>query len=247
MSQELKEHLKKDHFISKSSEYIWEIVYGGIDGIVTTFAVVAWFAWAGATNSLWEIWPLAVVLFWLANLFGDGVSMWLWKYLSTKSEQDIYHRERNKEVLAAKNYPEREYNESIEILTEQWVNVNDAWQLINIMKQYPDLRIKWQMDNELEISDVRWNNAIIQWIITIVSFIFFWAIPLIPYIFMDVNSDLWMTSIIMTWSSLILLWIVRRYVTKMNFFKTVSQMVILGTVAAAVAYWTWDIVMKIQG
>jgi len=41
MSQHLQEHLKKDHFISKSSEYIGEIVYGGIDGIVTTFAVVA--------------------------------------------------------------------------------------------------------------------------------------------------------------------------------------------------------------
>lgn len=247
MSQQLKEHLKKDHFISKSSEYIWEIVYGGIDGIVTTFAVVAGFAWAWATTTLWDIWPLAVVLFWLANLFGDGVSMWLGKYLSTKSEQDIYHRERNKEVISSTKYPEREYDESIEILTEQGVKKDDAWQIVDIMRQYPELRVKRQMDNELWMADVRDDNAIAQWFITLFSFIIFGAVPLIPYVFMNWDSDLWMTSIIMTGSSLVLLWIVRRYVTKMNFFRTVAQMVILWAAAAAVAYWTGDIVMKLQG
>ena len=73
---------KNEKMLKNISGYIGEVVYGWIDGIVTTFAVVAGFVGAGASATLGDIWPLAVVLFGLANLFGDGVSMGLGKYLS---------------------------------------------------------------------------------------------------------------------------------------------------------------------
>jgi vacuolar iron transporter family protein len=61
-------------------KYLPELVYGGIDGIVTTFAVVA--ASVGAKlNS--EI----VIILGLANLVADGISMGVSAYLSAKSEQ----------------------------------------------------------------------------------------------------------------------------------------------------------------
>jgi len=46
--EDLEKHLKEEHRQSPFSEYLKEIVYGGADGIVTTFAVVAGFAGAGA-------------------------------------------------------------------------------------------------------------------------------------------------------------------------------------------------------
>ena len=245
MSDWLKQHLKTDHGISKSSEYIGEIVYGGIDGIVTTFAVVAGFAGAGATDALWQVWPLAVVLFGLANLFGDGVSMGLGAYLSTKSEQDIYTRERNKELKATTTHPEREHQETISLLTEQGMTDTDALAMTTLMKHYPELWIKRQMDNELWLADVRDSSPMIEWLITLGSFIVFGAIPLIPYLFFD-NIDYRISSLIMTALALITLGVARRYVTKMNFIKTVGQMVILWAVAAGVAYWTGHLVMKFQ-
>lgn len=61
-------------------KYLWEFVYGGIDGAVTTFAVVAWAMWAGLSTKV-------ILILWFANLFADWFSMSIWAYLSSKSER----------------------------------------------------------------------------------------------------------------------------------------------------------------
>ena len=63
-------------------DYLSEFVYGGIDGAVTTFAVVA-----GATGARFDIKIILVLGF--ANLIADGFSMGVGSYLSTKSEQEL--------------------------------------------------------------------------------------------------------------------------------------------------------------
>ena len=153
--------------------------------------------------------------------------MGLGKYLSTKSEQDIYHREWQKETLAMTTYYDREYKETVDILVEQGVEPLEATQMTDIMVKHPEIWVKRQMDNELGMPDVRDEKPIIQGLITLFSFIVFGAIPLIPYIFLGDGSDYWMISLIMTGISLILLGVVRRYITRINFFATVSQMVVL--------------------
>lgn len=73
MIAKIKQHLE---------DYLSEFVYGGIDGAVTTFAVVAGATGAGFSNKI-----LLVLGF--ANLIADGFSMGVGSYLSTKSEQEL--------------------------------------------------------------------------------------------------------------------------------------------------------------
>lgn len=73
MIRKIKQHLE---------DYLSEFVYGGIDGAVTTFAVVA-----GATGAGFNTKILLVLGF--ANLIADGFSMGVGSYLSTKSEQEL--------------------------------------------------------------------------------------------------------------------------------------------------------------
>lgn len=68
----------KVHF----EDYLREFVYGGIDGAVTTFAVVA-----GATGAGFD--TIVVIVLGFANLVADGVSMAVGSYLSTKSELEV--------------------------------------------------------------------------------------------------------------------------------------------------------------
>jgi VIT1/CCC1 family predicted Fe2+/Mn2+ transporter len=65
--------------------YLKEIVYGGNDGIVTTFAIVAGFS--GAQHDPATALPaFTVLLFGFSNLFSDGVSMALGNFLSNRSD-----------------------------------------------------------------------------------------------------------------------------------------------------------------
>lgn len=246
-SQELRSHRELDHHRSEWHAFVGEIVYGGIDGIVTTFAVVAWFAGAGAGEGIVQVGWIAVVLFGLANLIGDGVSMGLGKYLATRSEQDIYHREWNNEKNSIQQLPDRERAETIELMKAQGMSDEDAAHFTELLARYPDARVKWQMDNELAMPDVRDENPLIQWLITLWSFVVFWFIPLIPYIISPDASGSWIVSIAVTMGALTILGIVRRYITRMNFMATVFQMVFLGMVAAWCAWIAWRYVSIIRG
>ena len=62
-------------------KYLGEIVYGGIDGIITTFAIVAASAGAGLSSGV-------ILVLGLANLIADGFSMGTSAYLSSKTKKD---------------------------------------------------------------------------------------------------------------------------------------------------------------
>ncbi len=65
----------------KFEKYIPEFVYGGIDGAVTTFAVVA--ASAGA-----ELGAGIILILGISNMLADGFSMAVGSFLSSRAEAD---------------------------------------------------------------------------------------------------------------------------------------------------------------
>ena len=93
-------------------EYLGEFVYGGIDGSVTTFAVVAGSAGAGLPGSV-------IIILGFANLIADGFSMSVGSYLSKKSEMQNYEKHKKIEYWEVENIPEKEKEEIREIYREK--------------------------------------------------------------------------------------------------------------------------------
>jgi VIT1/CCC1 family predicted Fe2+/Mn2+ transporter len=62
--------------------YFSDFVFGSVDGLVTTFAVVSGVIGAGLSATV-------ILILGFANLFADGFSMAASNYLSTKSENDM--------------------------------------------------------------------------------------------------------------------------------------------------------------
>ena len=75
-------------------KYLPEFVYGGIDGSVTTFAVVSGVIGAALSS------PVVLILG-FANLFADGFSMAISNYLSTKSRNDMIKGIKRNEIRTA--------------------------------------------------------------------------------------------------------------------------------------------------
>ena len=65
--------------------YLRDFVYGGIDGAVTTFAVVAGTIGANLATRI-------VLILGAANLIADGFSMAASNFLGTRAERDDYRR-----------------------------------------------------------------------------------------------------------------------------------------------------------
>jgi len=66
----------------KPKNYLPEFVYGGIDGSITTFAIVSGVVGASLSSSI-------ILILGFANLFADGFSMAASNYLSEKSKEDL--------------------------------------------------------------------------------------------------------------------------------------------------------------
>ena len=79
----------KKHHNHIEYKYLPQLVYGGIDGSITTFAVVAGVIGASLSSSI-------VLILGFANLFADGFSMATSDYFSIKSENDLYSKKKKK-------------------------------------------------------------------------------------------------------------------------------------------------------
>jgi len=234
-SETLAEHKGREHHISAFAEFIKQIVYGGNDGIVTTFAVVAGFAGAGAEGAA-TVGGVAVLLFGLANLFADGAAMGLGEFLSARSEHDLYKEVRKKEAYEIKHNPEMERLEAIEIMMDRGYSKTDATTVVKIMEKYPNHYADFMMAYEIQMSDPEGESPALNGLATFFAFIIFGAIPLIPYFLLEPTQTTFILSVIATFTALTLLGILRFWVVRNSLIRSVGETVLVGGVCAAVAY-----------
>lgn len=234
--QDYHDHLKYEHHLSTLSTYLREIVFGGTDGIITTFAVVAGFSGAQGTDASVTIPFLTVLLFGFANLFGDAASMGLGNFLSVRADQDVYQGEKNKELKEIKERPEMEREETIHILIERGFNQKQAEEMTKLYELNHDYWLEFMMNQELEMPNPEGENAVFTGIATFIAFIIFGLIPLIPYVVIGQSDNTFFFSIFFTFLALVLLGILRWKVTTQTIYRTIGESVLLGGVAAAIAY-----------
>ena len=237
-SPELIAHLKQEHSNSPWAQYLKEIVYGGNDGVVTTFAVVAGFSGAAITGeAIVGLSFMTVLLFGLANLFADGLSMGLGNFLSIRAEQDLYITAEKKEAHEIIHNRQMEIEETIDILQHKGFEKNDAHVLVKIYQKNELYWIDWMMKHELEMDDPRDTNPIYTGMATFVSFLVFGVVPLLPFLMQDLSTEkAFYISCGLTFMALATLGVIRWRVTGTFFWRAVGESVLIGGISAVVAF-----------
>jgi VIT1/CCC1 family predicted Fe2+/Mn2+ transporter len=222
----------EEEHTQEQGKYVKSIVYGGLDGIITTFAVVA--GVAGATLSAG-----VVLILGFANLIADGLSMAIGDFLSTRAENEYNQAERQREEWEVDNYPEGEKRELVEIYTEKGLPEADATDVVEILSGHRDAWVDIMMVEELGIveeTESPWRNAVA----TFFSFGIFGFVPLLAYVIGRTvpafEAAMFPAAIVLTGITLFALGALKVKFTERNWFWSGLEMLLVGGVAALAAY-----------
>lgn len=203
-----------------------DVIYGSIDGSVTTFAIVAGVAGAGLSSTI-------IIALGIANVLADGFSMAAGNYSGTKAERDNIERIRAIEERHIATHPEGERREVRAILarkglsgavldeaTEAITSDHDAW--INIM-----------LEGEYGLGGVD-PHPLRAAMATFLSFLVAGLVPLMPFVFGVDRAfvvSAWMTGLVF-----FLIGTLKSRWSLKSWWRSGVETLLIGGTAAAIAY-----------
>ena len=230
---------------STNSQFIGNMVYGGLDGIISVFAVVSGVAGASLSSGV-------LLILGAANLLGDGFSMGVGAFLSMKSVREYYDRERQRELWEVEHFPEGEKKELEVIYQKQGYPKADAKKLIEIKSRNKTRWVDAMMIEELGMVKDERKPLLAAWI-TFGSFVVFGLLPLLVYI-VDLifktglsTTILFIISIIFSGVALFGLGAAKYFITQRSPLRSGLEMLIVGGLAAAVAYFIGVLLKPLGG
>ena len=165
-------------------DIIKSVVLGGLDGIITTFAIVC------AVEGSSELGSKVVILMGVANLVADAISMGLGDYLSEKAENDYVAKEQAREQWEMDNFIEGEISEMADIYVQKGFERADALEILNKMVLNRQFFLEHMMVEELGFMPVDPNShPAKKGAVTFLSFLTFGSVPLIVYITLYDSMD----------------------------------------------------------
>ncbi|MFD1694575.1 VIT1/CCC1 transporter family protein [Roseibium aestuarii] len=157
------------------ASYLRDWVYGGIDGAITTFAIVAGSVGADLSSRI-------VLILGLANLLADGFSMAVANYSGTQTEREDYHRLLLVEEKHIRVDPEGEREEIRQIFRAKGYGGEELETLVGILTSRRQPWIDTMMLEEYGMT--RSPRAPLKAALaTFIAFFICGSVPLIPFVF----------------------------------------------------------------
>jgi VIT1/CCC1 family predicted Fe2+/Mn2+ transporter len=208
---------------------IQDIVYGGNDGIVTTFAVVAGTMGAGLPRYI-------VIILGLANLFADGISMATGAYLSLRSERDQFKRILREEREEIEDHPDLEREEIREFFSKKGFAGEDLERVTAVITKDKAVWADTMMHAEHGLTKESTERPVLHALMTFLSFQIFGIIPLLPYLFTLAPTQRFSVAVFSTGIALALLGLTKSWVTRERLWRGPIEIVSVGAAGAFVAY-----------
>lgn len=155
--------------------YLRDWVYGGIDGAITTFAVVSGVVGANLESR-------AIIILGISNLVADGFSMAASNYLGTKSEHEEMHFLSNIESQHIEKYPKGEVEEVRQILSKKGFAGELLEKAVSQFTSDKNNWIRFMLTEEYGLPQSL-RKPLAAAFATFLAFVLCGAVPLAPYLF----------------------------------------------------------------
>lgn len=220
---------------SPKHNYLRDWIYGGIDGAVTTLAVVS--GVAGAQLSSWIILALG-----FANLFADGFSMAASNYLGTKSEHDDWQRVQDIENRHIELAPEGEREEVRQIYARKGFKGEELGRIVDLITADRERWIQTMLTDEYGLPRAV-RSPWIAALCTFTAFLICGLVPLLPFLFLSENSL--RLSAIMAGIVFFAIGSIKSKWSTSSWWHSGVTTLIVGGVAASLAYVTGVVVKRL--
>lgn len=206
--------------------YLRDWIYGGIDGAVTTFAIVAGVVGAQMSTKI-------ILVIGVANILADGFSMAASNYLGTKSEKDEIERLVAIENRHIENFPEGEREEVRQIFKEKGFEGEDLSRVVELITSDKERWVRTMITEEYGMpQEVR--SAWLAAASTFGAFMICGLAPLAPYLLKASNA--FTLSAVLTGAVFFAIGSVKSNWSTAVWWRSGLSTLLVGSAAAALAY-----------
>lgn len=209
------------------ASYLRDWIYGGIDGAVTTFAVVS-----GVVGA--ELSTRIILILGLANLVGDGFSMAAGNYSGTRAERDELDHLRRVEHRHIDLEPEGEREEVRQIFEGKGFEGDDLDRIVEVISSDRERWVRTMLTEEYGLP-LEIRSPFLAAASTFSAFMLCGTVPLLPYL-LNLRSP-FLVAIVLTGLVFFVIGCVRSTWSPYRWWKAGLGTLAVGGTAAALAYW----------
>ena len=228
------ERLKK----GPQATYLRDWVFGGIDGAVTTFAIVAGVAGASLSTNV-------ILILGAANLLADGFSMAAGNYSGVKAEKDDYARLREMEIRHIAMTPEGEREEVRQIFAAKGFEGEDLERAVDIITASQERWVRVMLEEEHGAPRVD-RSPVKAGVITFLAFFVCGAVPLLPFLFGGATNAL-VVAAVMTGATFFGIGALKAKWSTSPWWMSGFETFAIGMIAASVAYGVGALLKNLVG
>lgn len=206
--------------------YLRDWVYGGIDGAVTTFAIVAGVVGAALSTKV-------ILILGLANLLADGFSMAASNYSGTKTEVDDMKRLREVERRHIRMAPDGERQEIRQILHNKGLDGAALEQAVHAITSNEETWVNTMLVEEYGVAPVI-RDPLRSALATFAAFVLCGAVPLLAYL--TPLDDPFTVSIVMTAAVFFAIGTAKSVWSLQPWWRSGVETLVIGMAAAGMAY-----------
>jgi vacuolar iron transporter family protein len=210
-------------------EVVRDVVIGMSDGLTVPFALAA--GLSGAVKS-----TNVVVIAGLAEIAAGSIAMGLGGYLAARSDVEHYDSEREREVREVRELPDEEEREVQEVLHEWGMTPEESGPVVQALRKRPTAWVDFMMRFELGLEKPDPRRALRSAGTIAASYVVGGLIPLFPYMVMNAATRALLLSVVVTLIALGVFGYVKGRFTGLKPFRSASQTMVIGALAAGAAF-----------
>lgn len=223
--------------------YLKDFVYGAIDGIVTTFAVVAGVVGAGLSSKV-------IIILGVANLLADGFSMAVSNFLGTQAEEQFRERIRKSEEKHIRDIPEGEKEEIRQIFAGKGFKGKDLDRAVKIITSDPKRWVDTMIQEEFGLS-LNGPSPVKAALSTFISFITVGSLSLLVFIYEVAGqtrvTNAFLISALMTGAAFFIVGAMKGKFVGHRWYLSGLETLFVGGIASALAYYVGYVLKNITG